>query len=61
MSKYNVMQEDGLILEMNLEERIKYECDLISNMTDEEVCSTFNVDTRDEAIQSTVEYFTFIY
>lgn len=64
LTDYNVVViENGrlVIYEFTCEERIAYEVEKLQSMTDEEVCKTFNVDSREEAIEGINEYYTYIH
>lgn len=59
-TKYNIETiENGklIVIEMGLEDRISYEVAQLGSMTDQEVCRTYNVDSRDEAIEGINEYW----
>lgn len=59
-NKYNIETvENGrtIVIEMSVEERISFEIGLLDSMTEEEICNTYNVDSRSEAVEGINEYW----
>ena len=62
-AKYNIVTVENdrkVVYEFDCEGRTGYEIKLLENLTDEEVCRLYRVDSRREAIEGIIEYWKYI-